>query len=146
MESSHVVPYLELRLCYITDGEPRAVFAKEPGIKYTDFNKVHETIEQLTETVSKGEKNIVDSPIILNVCSPTCPDLTLIDPPGITRMLVGKQPKNIEDITKNMVKRYYEDSLTVILCVIAANSDIATSDGLKWLRCETQKEKERLAC
>ena len=59
---------------------------------------------------------------------------------------MGKQPKNIEDITKNMVKRYYEDSLTVILCVIAANSDIATSDGLKWLRCETQKEKERLAC
>ena len=30
-----------------------------------------------------------------------------------------------------MAKRYCEDPLTIILCVIAANSDIATSDGLK---------------
>ena len=30
-----------------------------------------------------------------------------------------------------MARRYVEDPLTIILCVIAANSDIATSDGLK---------------
>ena len=30
-----------------------------------------------------------------------------------------------------MAKRYVEDPLTIILCVIPANSDIATSDGLK---------------
>ena len=29
-----------------------------------------------------------------------------------------------------MARRYAEDPLTIILCVIAANSDIATSDGL----------------
>ena len=57
--------------------------------------------------------------------------MTLIDLPGITRVPVGKQPKNIEEITKKMAKRYCEDPLTIILCVIAANSDIATSDGLK---------------
>ena len=68
---------------------------------------------------------------MLNVYSPTCPDLTLVDLPGVTRVPVGKQPKNIEEITKKMAKRYCEDPLTIILCVIAANSDIATSDGLK---------------
>lgn len=122
---------LELRLCHITGGEPWAVFAERKGVKYTDFNKVRETIESLTDEVCVGEKNIVDKPIVLNVYSPTCPDLTLIDLPGITRVPVGKQPKNIEEITKKMATRYCEDPLTVILCVIAANSDIATSDGLK---------------
>lgn len=46
-------------------------------------------------------------------------------------MPVGKQPKNIEEITKKMATRYCKDPLTIILCVIAANSDIATSDGLQ---------------
>ena len=66
----------------------------------------------------------------MNVYSQTCPDLTLVDLPGVTRVPVGDQPKNIEEITKNMARRYAEDPLTIILCVIAANSDIATSDGL----------------
>ena len=122
---------LELRLCHISHGEPWAVFEEIKGEKFTDFNKVRETIESLTDKVCVGEKNIVDQPIVLNVYSQTCPDLTLIDLPGVTRVPVGKQPKNIEEITKNMAKRYVSDSLTIILCVIAANSDIATSDGLK---------------
>ena len=122
---------LELRLCHIPDGQPWAIFEEKKGVKFTDFNKVRETIESLTEEVCAGEKNIVDKPIVLNVYSPTCPDLTLIDLPGVTRVPVGKQPKNIEEITKNMARRYCDDPLTIILCVIAANSDIATSDGLK---------------
>ena len=122
---------LELRLNHTTDGKPWAIFDEVRGEKFYDFNKVRETIEKLTDDVCAGEKNIVDKPIVLNVYSPTCPDLTLIDLPGITRVPVGKQPKNIEEITKKMAKRYCEDPLTIILCVIAANSDIATSDGLK---------------
>ena len=122
---------LELRLCHIQDGQPWAIFEERKGEKFTDFNKVRETIEALTDEVCVGEKNIVDKPIVLNVYSPTCPDLTLVDLPGVTRVPVGKQPKNIEEITKKMAKRYCEDPLTIILCVIAANSDIATSDGLK---------------
>ena len=122
---------LELRLCHITHGEPWAVFEERKGTKFTDFIKVRETIETLTDEICKTEKNIVDKPIVLNVYSQTCPDLTLVDLPGVTRVPVGKQPKNIEQITKDMARRYIEDPLTIILCVIAANSDIATSDGLK---------------
>ena len=122
---------LELRLCHINSGEPWAIFEERKGQKFTDFIKVRETIEALTDEVCKEDKNIVDKPIVLNVYSQTCPDLTLVDLPGVTRVPVGKQPKNIEEITKNMATRYIEDPLTIILCVIAANSDIATSDGLK---------------
>ncbi|MCQ2973125.1 MAG: dynamin family protein [archaeon] len=122
---------LELRLCHINSGDPWAIFEERKGVKFTDFVKVRETIEALTDEVCKTDKNIVDKPIVLNVYSQTCPDLTLVDLPGVTRVPVGNQPKNIEEITKNMAVRYIDDPLTIILCVIAANSDIATSDGLK---------------
>ena len=122
---------LELRLCHINSGEPWAIFEERKGVKFTDFIKVRETIEALTDEVCKSNKNIKDKPIVLNVYSQTCPDLTLVDLPGITRVPVGDQPDNIEEITKNMAIRYIDDPLTIILCVIAANVDIATSDGLK---------------
>ena len=121
---------LELRLCHINHGEPWAIFEERKGVKFTDFVKVRETIEALTDEVCKTNKNIIDKPIVLNVYSQTCPDLTLVDLPGVTRVPIGDQPKNIEEITKNMARRYVDDPLTIILCVIAANSDIATSDGL----------------
>ena len=122
---------LELRLCHISTGEPWAVFEERKGQKFTDFIKVRETIEALTDEVCGKDKNILDKPIVLNVYSQTCPDLTLVDLPGVTRVPIAGQPKNIEEITKSMATRYIEDPLTIILCVIAANSDIATSDGLK---------------
>ena len=121
---------LELRLNHINSGEPWAIFEERKGTKFTDFIKVRETIEALTDEICKTNKNIVDKPIVLNVYSQTCPDLTLVDLPGVTRVPIGDQPKNIEQITKDMARRYAEDPLTIILCVIAANSDIATSDGL----------------
>ena len=121
---------LELRLCHINSGQPWAIFEERKGTKFTDFIKVRETIEALTDEVCKTNKNIIDKPIVLNVYSQTCPDLTLVDLPGVTRVPIGDQPKNIEQITKDMARRYAEDPLTIILCVIAANSDIATSDGL----------------
>ena len=43
--------------------------------------------------------------------------------PGVTKLPIGAQPKN-------MARRYVENPLIIILCVIAANSDIVTSDGL----------------
>ena len=122
---------LELRLNHINSGQPWAIFEERKGTKFTDFIKVRETIEALTDEVCKTNKNIVDKPIVLNVYSQTCPDLTLVDLPGVTRVPIGDQPQNIEQITKDMARRYAEDPLTIILCVIAANSDIATSDGLK---------------
>ena len=121
---------LELRLCHINSGEPWAIFEERKGTKFTDFIKVRETIEALTDEVCKTNKNIIDKPIVLNVYSQTCPDLTLVDLPGVTRVPIGDQPQNIEQITKDMARRYVQDPLTIILCVIAANSDIATSDGL----------------
>ena len=41
------------------------------------------------EEVQKIIDNLCDKPIVLNIVSPLCPDLTVIDLPGITRIPVG---------------------------------------------------------
>ena len=68
---------------------------------------------------------------MLTVYSADCPDLTIIDLPGITRIPYGDQPKNIEEITKKMVTTYCKDPKTVILAVIPGNQDMSTSDALQ---------------
>ena len=131
---------------------PYAVFEVKKDEKMTDFEKVRQRIEQLTNDEAGGQKNIVDKEIIMTVYSANAPDLTVIDLPGITRNPIGDQPKNIEEITRNMADRYslskisfqillikthvltnrfVKDERTIILCVVAANADISTSDALQ---------------
>lgn len=55
-------------------------------------------IEKLTDDVAGNGANIVDDPIKLKIFSIDCPDLTIIDLPGITRIDVKGQ-KDIERIT-----------------------------------------------
>jgi vacuolar protein sorting-associated protein 1 len=126
---------LELRLNHIQDEntKPWGIFEEIPGKKFYDFpNEVKGNIISLTDKVAGTKCGIVDKPIVLNIYSHTCPDLTLIDLPGITRipMAGSDQPKNIEEITKGMARRYVSDPRTIILCVTSANADLSTSDGL----------------
>ena len=95
---------------------------------------MRDNINILTDKVCGQKKGIVDKPIVLNIYSHTCPDLTLVDLPGITRIPIDGQEKNIEQITKMMALRYVSDPRTIILCVIPANADISTSDGLQMAR------------
>jgi len=129
---------IELRLnhLYEDDAKPWAKFDEAPGEKFTDFNKVRDMIDTVTDKVAGLNKGIVDVPIVIHIFSPTCPDLTLIDLPGLTRIpLSGSDhPENIYEITKNMALKYIEDTRTIILCVIPANADMTTSDALQLAR------------
>jgi GTP-binding protein EngB required for normal cell division len=126
---------LELRLVHTPHiDKPWGVFEEIKGEKLTDFDKVKDRINELTDKVCGGTKGIVDQPIVLTVYSPTCPDLTLIDLPGITRVPLPGQPEDIERITKEMAGRYCKDPRTIILCVLSANADMSTSDGLQMAR------------
>ena len=78
---------LELRLHHASEEiQSWAKFEEIPGRKFTDFAEVRATIEYLTDKVCGKSKNIIDKPIVLTVYSHTCPDLTLVDLPGITRI------------------------------------------------------------
>ena len=127
-----------MHLNHINAGEPWAEFEERKDIKFTDFTKLEETIEELTEELS----GIINKPIIMNIYSQTCPDLTLFDLPGIFRVPIGDCPRNIELITQNITQKYIEDPLTIILCVIRANSDIWTSGSLRMAK-EIDESGER---
>ncbi|CAG9319617.1 unnamed protein product [Blepharisma stoltei] len=123
---------LELRLVH-TENETKP-WAEFEGVqeKFTDFGKVKEMILAQTDKKAGRNKGIVDDPIILTIHSSTCPDLTLIDLPGITRIpLAGSDhPADIERITKEMCFRYISDPRTIILCLCPANTDLSTSESL----------------
>lgn len=81
---------LELRLNHLHDEtKPWGIFEEIPGKKFYDFNEVRNQINALTDKICGAKKGIVDKPIVLNIYSHTCPDLTLIDLPGITRIPIG---------------------------------------------------------
>ena len=87
---------------------PYAEFEQVPGQKFSDFDQVRDKINKLTEKIAGKNKGIIDEPIILTVHAESCPDLTVIDLPGITRIpLAGSdQKQDIEKITKDMALRY----------------------------------------
>ena len=112
--------------------KPWGKFDEVKDKKFFDFTEVCKMVNTLTDKVAGLKKGIVDRPIILTVYSHTCPDLTIIDLPGITRIPLkdSDQPENIEEITKAMALRYVNDPRTIILAVMPANQDLTTSEAL----------------
>jgi len=70
----------------------------------------------------------------MNIFSSNCPNLTIIDLPGLTRIALPGQNHNIYDITSNMIKKYVSDPTTIILCVVSANQDITNDEVLHLAR------------
>jgi replication fork clamp-binding protein CrfC len=54
--------------------------------------------------------------------------------PGLTKVPVGDQPKDIERQIKDMILKYITKPNAIILAVTGANTDLANSDGLKLAR------------
>jgi dynamin 1-like protein len=77
---------------------------------------------------------ISPQPITLRVFSPNVLTLTLVDLPGITKVPVGDQPKDIEKQIRDMIFKYIAKPNSIILAVTSGNTDLANSDGLKMAR------------
>ncbi|CAG9477254.1 dynamin-like protein, putative [Plasmodium vivax] len=130
---------IEFRLIHIKeDSEVKhwAIFEDDKSRKFTDFNQVREHINNLTDEIAGKNKGIIDEPIVLNIYSTSCPDLSLIDLPGITRVPLknSDQTDDIERLTREMAFRYVKDPRTIILAVLPANADMSTSDALQIAR------------
>lgn len=111
-----------------------AEFLHVPGQKFYDFNKVREEIVRETEAKTGRNQGISPQPINLRIYSPNVLTLTLVDLPGMTRVPVGDQPKDIEKQIKDMILKYITKTNAIILALTAANTDLANSDGLKMAR------------
>uniref|UniRef100_A0AAY4C4N0 Dynamin-1-like protein n=1 Tax=Denticeps clupeoides TaxID=299321 RepID=A0AAY4C4N0_9TELE len=116
------------------DGEEWGKFLHTKNKIYADFDEIRQEIENETERVSGTNKGISDEPIHLKIFSPHVVNLTLVDLPGITKVPVGDQPKDIEIQIRELILKYISNPNCIILAVTAANTDMATSEALKVAR------------
>ncbi|XP_037624330.1 dynamin-1-like protein isoform X4 [Sebastes umbrosus] len=116
------------------DGEEWGKFLHTKNTIYTDFEEIRQEISAETERISGNNKGISDEPIHLKVFSPHVVNLTLVDLPGITKLPVGDQPKDIEIQIRELIFKYISNPNSIILAVTAANTDMATSEALKVAR------------
>lgn len=117
-------------------------FLHIPGQKFFDFNKIRDEISRETEAKVGKNAGISPAPINLRIYSPNVLNLTLVDLPGLTRVPVGDQPRDIEKQIRDMILKFIQKSNAIILAVTAANVDLANSDGLKLAR-EVDPEGQR---
>lgn len=109
-------------------------FLHLPGEKFYDFNKIRAEIVRDTEAKTGRNAGISPVPINLRIFSPSVLTLTLVDLPGLTKVPVGDQPKDIEKQIRDMLFKYISKPACIILAVTPANQDLANSDGLKMAR------------
>jgi dynamin 1-like protein len=109
-------------------------FLHLPGEKFYDFHKIRDEIVRDTEAKTGKNAGISPQPINLRIYSPNVLTLTLVDLPGLTKVPVGDQPRDIEKQIREMLMKYISKPACIILAVTAANTDLANSDGLKMAR------------
>ncbi|CAH2351141.1 vacuolar protein sorting-associated protein 1 [[Candida] railenensis] len=109
-------------------------FLHLPNKKFFNFEDIRTEI--VRETDAKTGKNLGISPVPINlrIYSPHVLTLTLVDLPGLTKVPVGDQPKDIEKQIREMIMKFISKPNAIILSVNAANTDLANSDGLKLAR------------
>ncbi|KAL0236414.1 hypothetical protein GEMRC1_002996 [Eukaryota sp. GEM-RC1] len=95
-----------------------------------------QVITEITNEIAGDEKNIVDSPICIEIRKKGLYDLTIIDLPGITRNPIRGQPHDIYDRIKAMYKKYIlpEETIILVANVHPATADIATSESIRLSR------------
>lgn len=110
-------------------------------ISYGTINQELEKPIEVEKEIMKAQDEMagpglgISSKLIsLEVVSPDVPDLTLIDLPGIARVPVGNQPKDIGEKIRRLIKKYIEKQETICLVVVPCNVDIATTEALEMAR------------
>lgn len=116
------------------EGDEWGEFLHLPNKKFYDFNEIRKEIEKETQRIAGSNKGINKLPINLKIFSPKVLNLTLVDLPGVTKVPIGDQPKDIEKQTRELVVDYISRPNSIILAVSPANQDIVNSDSLKLAR------------
>ncbi|NWW46957.1 MX protein, partial [Pedionomus torquatus] len=124
---------LELKLKRIPATQPwkGKMCYRNTSIDLRDASEVEKAIKEAQNVVAGTRGAISGELISLDIWSPDVPDLTLIDLPGIARVAVGDQPKDIGEQIKMLLRRTIACKETLNLVVVPCNVDIATTEALK---------------
>ncbi|KAK6636859.1 hypothetical protein RUM43_010523 [Polyplax serrata] len=114
--------------------EEFGVFQHKKNVIFKDFEEIRTEIEAETKSKAGNNKGICEDPIFLSIYSKQVVNLTLIDLPGLTKVPVGNQPYDIEMRIRKLVLKYICNPNSIILAVITANTDMATSESLQMAR------------
>jgi interferon-induced GTP-binding protein Mx1 len=89
-------------------------------------------LSEVGKLVTGSAENVFSKSCIhVKVRSPSTPDLSLIDLPGIIRTTTVGQDRSVIASVDNLLNEFMEQAETVILAVIPSNQDIATVDILE---------------
>ncbi|KAG7463691.1 hypothetical protein MATL_G00179300 [Megalops atlanticus] len=124
---------LVLKLKKVKNGKPwqGVLKFKHTKVVLKSPEEVGQAVSDAQEMIAGKGQGISRDMITLEIDSANVPDLTLIDLPGIARVAVGNQPKDIGDQIKNMIREFIRKQETISLVVVPANIDIATTEALK---------------
>ncbi|NXH66848.1 MX protein, partial [Hydrobates tethys] len=124
---------LELKLKRIpaTQAWKGKICYRNISIEIQNASEVEKAIREAQDVVAGTRGGISGELISLEIWSPDIPDLTLIDLPGIARVAVGDQPKDIGEQIKMLLRRIIGCKETLNLVVVPCNVDIATTEALK---------------
>ncbi|XP_074717010.1 interferon-induced GTP-binding protein Mx-like isoform X2 [Strix uralensis] len=124
---------LELKLRKIPDTQAwkGKISYRNIIIELQSASEVEKAIRQAQDVVAGTRGAISGELISLEIRSPDVPNLTLIDLPGIARVAVGDQPKDIGEQIKMLLRKIIGCKETLNLVVVPCNVDIATTEALK---------------
>ncbi len=115
-----------------SSGDEFAEFGHRPGHRLPLGEAVRNEISAETDReCGSGSKAVSDKPIVLRIFSPNVMNLTLVDLPGLTRVRMDNQPKDIVASIRKLVFKFIEKESCLILSVTPANEDLANSDALQ---------------
>lgn len=115
-----------------SSGDEFAEFGHRPGHRLPLGEAVRNEISAETDRECGSDgKAVSDKPIVLRIYSPNVMNLTLVDLPGLTRVRMDNQPKDIVASIRKLVFKFIEKESCLILSVTPANEDLANSDALQ---------------
>lgn len=99
-----------------------------------DLSVVKEEIRRKMALLCGSRKEISSQQIILTLYLRKTVHITLVDLPGLTKVPVGAQPNEIEQIVDDLNMGYCRNTNSIILAVINGCVDLVNSESLKIAR------------
>lgn len=124
---------LILRLIKSDIDQDYATFSHVPDCLFTDFSDVTREITTINKEIAQTE-GVSTKEILMNIYSSRVVDLTLIDLPGIIKVPLKGQAKDLDRRINHMIMEYASQPNSIILAISPANSDLANSDALNIAR------------